>query len=77
LERAFRKYGGPQGCDVKVPTNKAFAFVEVETSRMADLALREMQFIYTISRARRTRQEILQQQREAAGKKGEESKEWD
>lgn len=77
LERAFRKYGGPQGCEVKVPTNSTFAFVEVETSRMADLALREMQNTYNISRARRTRQEVLQSQREAAGKTTEENTEWD
>jgi len=77
LERAFRKYGGAQGCIVKVPTNSTFPFVEVETSRMADLALREMQHSYTMSRARRTRAEMLQEQREAEGKQKEESNEWD
>ena len=77
LERAFRKYGGSQGCVVKVPTNSTFAFVEVETDRMADLALREMQSIYSVARARRTRAEVLQHQREAAGKTAAESNEWD
>jgi len=79
LERAFRKYGGAQGCIVKVPTNSTFAFVEVETSRMADAALREMASTYTMSRARRTKQEMLQEQREASGKDKdkEDKREWD
>lgn len=75
LERAFRKYGGAQGCIVKVPTNSTFAFVEVETTRMADTALREMSTTYTMSRARRTKHEMIQEQRNATGK--EDKSEWD
>ena len=65
LERAFRKYGGLQGATVICPPNCTFAFVEVETERMADLALREMGGKYRLNRARRSRHEALLAQRAA------------
>lgn len=83
LERAFRKYGGAQGATVICPTNSTFAFVELETGRMADLALREMGGKYRLNRARRSRHEALLEQRaagEAAGKGGNITREtsgWD
>uniref|UniRef100_A0A7S4K7I4 Galectin n=1 Tax=Odontella aurita TaxID=265563 RepID=A0A7S4K7I4_9STRA len=81
LERAFRKYGGAHGVSVIAPTNSSYAFVEVESERQADLALREMQSQYKINRARRTKHEALQEERaaaEASGKgKSKESAGWD
>ena len=65
LERAFRKYGGQQGVTVICPPNCTFAFVEVETERSADLALREMGSKYRLNRARRSRHEALLAQRAA------------
>mmetsp|Transcript_18240 Transcript_18240/g.45199 ORF Transcript_18240/g.45199 Transcript_18240/m.45199 type:complete len:518 (-) Transcript_18240:175-1728(-) len=72
LERAFRKYGGARGVTCIVPTNQTFAFVEMETDRMADLALSEMASKYRLNRARRSRHEALQEERAAkeAGKAG-------
>ena len=66
LERAFRKYGGARGVTCVVPTNTTFAFVEMETERMADLALVEMANKYRLNRARRSRHEALQEERAAA-----------
>jgi RNA recognition motif-containing protein len=72
LERAFRKYGGDRGVTCIVPTNTTFAFVEMETDRMADLALAEMAGKYRMNRARRSRHEALQEERAAkeAAKQG-------
>jgi len=84
LERAFRKYGGPQGATVTVPVNSTYAFVEVESERQADLALAELQSQYRMNRARRSRYDATQEEREAAeaaaakaGSKEEASSEWD
>jgi len=66
LERAFHKYGGLQGVTVICPPNSTFAFVEVETERAADLALREMGSKYRLNRARRSRHEALLEQRATA-----------
>jgi len=81
LERAFRKYGGQQGVTVICPANSTFAFVEVETERSADLALREMGTKYKLNRARRSRHEALMEQRTAAEAKAsgieKETSEWD
>ena len=81
LERAFRKYGGAHGVSVIVPTNSTFAFVEVDSERQAELALREMLSQYKLNRARRTKHEAIQEERAAAeaagvGKK-KESTDWD
>jgi hypothetical protein len=65
LERAFRKYGGARGVTCIVPTNTTFAFVEMETERMADLAMSEMANKYRLNRARRSRHEALQEERAA------------
>lgn len=65
LERAFRKYGGARGVTCIVPTNTTFAFVEMETNRMADLALSEMSSKYRLNRALRSRHEALQEERAA------------
>lgn len=79
LERAFRRYGGKQGVQVKVVANTTFAFVEVETERSAESALQEMQDRYNVQRARKTKLEILKEQREKAikAKEEQESSEWD
>lgn len=81
LERAFRKYGGQQGATVICPPNSTFAFVEVETERAADLALREMGSKYRLNRARRSRHEALLEQRAAAEAEAsgmtKETSEWD
>lgn len=85
LERIFGKYGGARGCNVSVQKHSTFAFVEFETERQADLALQELSAHYRINRARRTRHEALQEEREAAerakllGKKPpkKESTDWD
>ena len=81
LERAFRKYGGDLGAIVTVPTNTTFAFVEVENERMADVALNEMSNKYRLNRARRSKHEALQEEREAAekakGKRKDDAKGWD
>lgn len=66
LERAFRKYGGDRGVQVIVPTNTTYAFVEMESERMADLALQEMADKYRMNRARRSRHEALQEERATA-----------
>ncbi len=66
LERAFRKYGGAQGANVICPPNSTFAFVELETERQTDLALREMGSRYRLNRARRSKHEALLEQRAAA-----------
>ena len=81
LERAFRKYGGDRGVTCIVPTNTTFAFVEMETERMADLALEEMGDQYRINRARRSRHEALQEERakkeaEKQGIKKDDSEGW-
>lgn len=81
LERAFRKYGGKQGVTVICPPNSTFAFIEVETERAADLALREMATKYRLNRARRSRHEALLEQRAAAEAEAKgvtkEPSEWD
>lgn len=81
LERAFRKYGGDRGVHVIVPTNATYAFVEMESERMADIALQELSEKYRMNRARRSRHEALQEERAAAeaGKGGETKKDsaWD
>ena len=65
LERAFRKYGGNLGVTVKCPTNCSFAFVEVESYRAADMAIREMSGKYMVNRARISKHEFLESQRAA------------
>ena len=66
LERAFRPYGGDRGVECIVPTNATYAFVEMESERMADLALQEMAAQYRMNRARRSRHDALQEERAAA-----------
>jgi Galactoside-binding lectin/RNA recognition motif. (a.k.a. RRM, RBD, or RNP domain) len=66
LERAFQKYGGDRGVLVVAPTNATFAFVEMESESMTDLALREMSERYRMNRARRSRHEALREERAAA-----------
>lgn len=64
LERAFGKYGGSRGVvKVVVYNRKTYATVELETERLADLALQELSSIYQINRARRTKHEALQEER--------------
>ena len=66
LERAFAKYGGDRGVvHVIVPTNATYAFVEMESERLCDLALQEMAGQYRLNRARRSRHEALQEERAA------------
>eukprot|EP00544_Gedaniella_sp_CCMP2646_P013628 CAMPEP_0202491620 /NCGR_PEP_ID=MMETSP1361-20130828/8618_1 /ASSEMBLY_ACC=CAM_ASM_000849 /TAXON_ID=210615 /ORGANISM="Staurosira complex sp., Strain CCMP2646" /LENGTH=527 /DNA_ID=CAMNT_0049121701 /DNA_START=132 /DNA_END=1715 /DNA_ORIENTATION=- len=82
LERAFRKYGGNHGAIAIVPKDKAYAFIELDTERQADLALQEMQDKYRLNRARLSRHEALQEERaaaEAAANDGQkkESSDWD
>lgn len=67
LERAFRKYGGALGVHVVIPKNKTFAFVEVESERMTDLALAEMAGTYRLHRAARSRHEALLEERARHG----------
>ena len=77
LERAFKKYGGAQGAIVIVPINSTYAFVELESERMTDLALTELQSTYRMNRARRSRQDIMKEQQAKEESKGEASKDWD
>mmetsp|Transcript_25265 Transcript_25265/g.41004 ORF Transcript_25265/g.41004 Transcript_25265/m.41004 type:complete len:603 (-) Transcript_25265:168-1976(-) len=82
LERAFRKYGGPNGAVlVSVQKDSTFAFVEVASEQQADLALVEMAGRYRVNKARRTKHEALMEERaakEAAEKGGvKESVDWD
>ena len=86
LERAFRKYGGPSNSGglplVIVPLNSTFAFVEVESEKNADLAMTEMVHKYRMNRARRSKHDIMKEEREAAeanikSLKVEEDDEWD
>eukprot|EP00586_Coscinodiscus_wailesii_P017191 CAMPEP_0172517528 /NCGR_PEP_ID=MMETSP1066-20121228/285830_1 /TAXON_ID=671091 /ORGANISM="Coscinodiscus wailesii, Strain CCMP2513" /LENGTH=126 /DNA_ID=CAMNT_0013299575 /DNA_START=128 /DNA_END=508 /DNA_ORIENTATION=+ len=83
LETAFRKYGGPQGGtpEVIAPVNSTFAFVELESSSQADLAMTEMQTSYRMNRARRSRHEVLQEERRnklgGGGGGRKESHDWD
>jgi len=75
LERAFKRYAGTHGVTVIVPTNSTYAFVEVDTERKADLALKEMAGRYRLNRARRSRHELLMEKRalsEIAGPRMEE-----
>jgi hypothetical protein len=68
LERAFRKYGGPSGAvAVSLQKNSTFAFVEVATEGLADLALLEMANSgrYRVNKARRSRHEALMDERAA------------
>jgi hypothetical protein len=65
LERAFRKYGGDHGVLVIVPVNVSYAFVEMESESMTDLALKEMGDVYRMNRARRSRHEALREERAA------------
>ena len=83
LERAFRKYGGALGVTVICPPNCSFAFVEVESHRAAELAIREKSSKYSVNRARRSRHEALMEQRAAAaaeavnaGKSFKETSDW-
>jgi hypothetical protein len=74
LERAFRKYGGARGVSTIVGKNSTFAFVEMETERMATLALEEMRAVYPqMSKARRSKYEILMDER-AAGEAAKQGK---
>jgi RNA recognition motif. (a.k.a. RRM, RBD, or RNP domain) len=66
LERAFQRYGGDRGVLVIAPTNKSYAFVEMESEGMTDLALQELGGTYRMNRARRTRHEALREERAAA-----------
>lgn len=66
LERVFRKYGGDRGVTVIAPTNATYAFIEMESESMTDLALREMGNMYGMNRARWTRHEALKEKRAAA-----------
>ena len=82
LERAFRKYGGPNGAVfVSVQKDSTFAFVEVASEQQADLALVEMAGRYRVNKARRTKHEALIEERAAkeAAEKGivKESVDWD
>jgi hypothetical protein len=82
LERAFRKYGGPNGAVfVSVQKDSTFAFVEVASEQQADLALVEMSGRYRVNKARRTKHEALMEERAAkeAAEKGvvNESVDWD
>ena len=86
LERAFHKYGGPIDNGgiplVIVPLNSTFAFVEVDSERNADLALTEMVHKYRMNRARRTKHEVLKEEKEAAearikSLKTDDEDEWD
>ena len=70
LERAFQKYGGDRGVQVIAPTNKTFAFVEMESEHMTDLALQELNSMYHMNRARRSRHEALREERAAAAAGG-------
>lgn len=68
LERAFRKYGGSTGAvAVSVQKNSGFAFVDVASEELADLAVAEMSGNgqYRVSKARRTRHEALLEERAA------------
>jgi hypothetical protein len=66
LERAFSKYGGERGVvQVIVPTNSTYAFVEMETEHLSEMALQEMAGQYRLNRARRSRHEALQEERAA------------
>lgn len=72
LERAFRKYGGPTGAvAVSIQKNSGFAFVDVATEELADLAVTEManNCQYRVNKARRTRHEALLEERAAREKK--------
>ena len=64
LERAFFRYGGARGATVIAPKHKTFAFVEFESAHGASLALREMSSQYCLTRARYTRQEALNDQKD-------------
>jgi hypothetical protein len=66
LERAFQKYGGALGVTATCPPKCSFAFVEVESYRLADLAIREMSSKYKVNRARKSRHEALMDERAAA-----------
>jgi hypothetical protein len=66
LERAFQKYGGDRGVQVVAPIRVTYAFVEMESEHMTDLALSEMKGIYSMNRARRSRHEALREERAAA-----------
>ncbi len=66
LERAFRKYGSALGVTVICPPKCSFAFVEVESFRAAEMAIREMSGKYKVNRARRSRHEALMEERAAA-----------
>ena len=70
LERAFQRYGGDRGVQVMAPMNKTYAFVEMESEHMTDLALRELGSTYHMNRARRSRHEALREERAAAAASG-------
>lgn len=80
LERAFRKYGGLTGAvAVSLKKNSTFAFVEFSTEGLADLAMLEMTKSgrYRVNKARRTRHEALQEEREAVKGEAKEAVDWD
>mmetsp|Transcript_57723 Transcript_57723/g.140979 ORF Transcript_57723/g.140979 Transcript_57723/m.140979 type:complete len:550 (-) Transcript_57723:65-1714(-) len=66
LDRQFMKYAGDRGVTTIVPLHSSYAFVEFETERGADLALRELSgaLPYKINRARRSKHEALTEKRE-------------
>ncbi len=79
LERAFRKYGSALGVTVDCRPKCSYAFVEVESKRAAELAIKEMSGKYLISRAQMSRHEALIEERAAAtggGSELKESSEW-
>mmetsp|Transcript_17233 Transcript_17233/g.27978 ORF Transcript_17233/g.27978 Transcript_17233/m.27978 type:complete len:141 (-) Transcript_17233:157-579(-) len=66
LERAFQKYGGRSGAvNISIQKNSTFAFVELFSQELADLALLEMTNKYKLNRARRTKHEALMEKRAA------------
>lgn len=70
LERAFRAYGGNRGVTVIVQAKNSYAFVEMESEQAADLALVQMASKYKMNRARRSKHEALQEEREAKARAG-------
>jgi hypothetical protein len=67
LDRQFMKYAGDRGVSTIIPLHSTYAFVEFETERGAELALRELSGVlpYKINRARRSKHEALMEKREA------------
>ena len=64
MERAFHKYSGGTGVvQVIVPTDKTYAFVELPSECLTNLALQEMATKYSMSRARRSKHQALKEER--------------